>query len=107
MKKKFQLQNSVPSTMIKFILGTICIAVVSANNPPSGGSLEDLIHDIFTPPPDLSKGNDNGYNQPGVIGQPGAIGQPGPVQTGPVKPQQPPIEVNVSDAYRHMNLSIA
>lgn len=86
--------------MIKYILGVICIALVAANDPPQGGSLEDLIHDIFTPPPDLTKGTNNGYNQPGVIGQPGAIGQPapGPVQPGPVKPQQPPIEVNVSEA---------
>lgn len=76
--------------MIKYILGTILIAVASANVPPMGGSLEDLIHEIFTPPPDLiNKGNNNGYNQPGVIGQ------PGPIQPSPVQPQQPPIEVNV------------
>lgn len=81
--------------MIKYILGTIfialaCVLFTSANVPPAGGSLEDLIHEIFTPPPDLSsKGNTNPHNQPGVIGQ------PGPVQPGPV-PQQPPIQVNVS-----------
>lgn len=75
--------------MLKYFLGTIFLAIVSANNPPAGGSLEDLIHEIFTPPPDLSsKGNNNGINQPGVIGQPGPVG-PG------VSPQQPPIEANV------------
>ncbi len=86
--------------MIKYILATIFIALASANNPPQGGSLEDLIHEIFTPPPDLiNKGNNNVY-QPGVIGQPGAIGQPNipniPGDPGHIPPQQPPIEANVS-----------
>ncbi|KAG4068616.1 hypothetical protein HA402_004957 [Bradysia odoriphaga] len=82
--------------MIKYLLGAFLIALASADNPPIGGSLEDLIHDIFTPPPDLSKGNNNGY-QPGVIGQPGGIGQPGigqPGDPGHIPPQQPPIEAN-------------
>lgn len=77
--------------MIKYVLGTVLIALASANVPPVGGSLEDLIHEIFTPPPDLSnKGN---------VNQPGVIGQPGPIQPGPINPQQPPIDVNVSCAY--------
>lgn len=68
--------------MIKYIFGIALIAYATAGVPPAGGSLEDLIHDIFTPPPDLSnKGTDNLHNQPGVI--------------GPIPPQQPVIEVNV------------
>lgn len=74
--------------MIIYILGTVFIAYASAGAPPVGGSLEDLIHEIFTPPPDLNnKGNNNPYNEPGVI--------------GPVQPQQPQIEINVS-AHSHM-----
>lgn len=59
--------------MIKYILVTVLVALASANNPPVGGSLEDLIHEIFTPPPDLGNKGNNGINQPGVIGQPGNI----------------------------------
>lgn len=81
--------------MIKYVLGTVLIALASANVPPSGGSLEDLIHEIFTPPPDLSnKGN---VNQPGVIGQPYPI-QP----VNPINPQQPPIDLNVSAYFREL-----
>lgn len=83
------------TAMIKYFLGAFIIVLASADNPPSGGSLEDLISNIFTPPPDLNKGNNNndGY-QPGVIGQPGPIGQPG--DPGHIPPSQPPIEANVS-----------
>lgn len=80
--------------MMKYVVGTIFIAFVAANNPPMGGSLEDLIHEIFTPPPDLSNKGSANVNQPGVIGQPGHVGQPG--DPGHIPPQQPPIEANVS-----------
>lgn len=82
------------SNMQKFVLLTICIALASADVPPMGGSLEDLIHEIFTPPPDLgSKGNTDGY-QPGVIGQPGPIGE-NSGNPGHSPPSQPPVEANV------------
>lgn len=73
--------------MLKYIIGTLLLAYAAAGDPSQGGSLEDLIHEIFTPPPDLSnKGNNNNnFIPPGVV--------------GPLPTQQPQIEVNVGATF--------